>query len=273
MRRSWPDASEASTFEGRVLTRSSVLVDFRLPVADGAFRAADESLVFVAPSDAEPVEYDVDVNAEGVGLAPIPRAPARAVQPSFPGSHWLTPPPELSQEIVARARMMSRPDDAEADEDDLTLPVLPLARRRSVGDALLDAVADAGEALVGRTASGRVARLGAVVSIVFAGFAVHALVAGTAAPGATATVAVATAGAPANERAASPTAAAPKVEAVVRSSTPVPVVISGGAPVWIVVAPKTPRTPEPPVLEPAPVDKLGLPRPPPPPPRSAFARL
>ncbi len=157
-----------------MLTRSSVLVDFQLPVQDGPFRAADESLVFVAPSTAAP-DYDVNLDDEELGLARIPRAPARATQSSFPGAHWLTPPPELSEEV--RARAASRPDAGaageacEADEEDVTLPVIPLARRRG----LVDAVVDACENVVGRTAAGRVVRVAVLVSIIFGSLAVHAL--------------------------------------------------------------------------------------------------
>jgi len=159
--------------------------------------------------------------------------------------------------------MMSRPDPTEADEDDLTLPVLPLARRRGTVEALLDAGVDAGQDLVGRTTTARVGRLGVVVSLAFAGLAVNALVDGH--------MSLATSPAPRDRVPALTAAAASKPEAVVRA--PAPVVISGGAPVWVVVAPKMPRALPPLPTEPAPVEKLGLPRPPPAPPRTAVARL
>jgi hypothetical protein len=283
MRRSWPDASEASTFEGRVLTRSSVLVDFRLPIADGAFHAADESIVFVAPPSEvgeRTTEYDV------IGLAPIPIAPARATRQSFPGSHWLAPPPELSDEV--RARLSSLPDrdrdrdgdGDEADEDDLTLPVIELARRRNVVSAVVEAGVGVGAELVGRSTAGRVARLGVVTSLVLAGLAVHAL------GHARRTESLSSSpSSPDDVLATSHARTAPAVPAVPAMPTAEakggaivaePVVISGGPPVWIVVAPKTARPPAPAAADPAPApvaaEKLGLPRPAASP-RSAFARL
>src|SRR5512140_1546944 len=251
MRRSWPDASEASRFEGRVLTRGTALVDFRLPVKDGAFRAADESVVFVAPA-----------------LAPLPGAPAspmRAREVSFPGAHWLTPPPELPDEVRAR---MSRPDPSEVDDDELTLPVIPLSRRRSAVDAL----ASTAEAALGHTAGARVARIGVVVSLVFAGLAGHALEG--ARPSLDELGAMGdphgSARASRVRPAAAPATVAERSEAL---RAPEPVVISGAAPVWIVVRPAAAPVAKPSAPEPAPAETLGLPRPPPPPPRSEFARL
>ncbi len=254
MRRSWPDASEALGFEGQVLTRGTALVDFRLPVPEGVFQAGEDSVVFVAPA-----------------ISSLPDEPARASRPSFPGAHWLTPPPELSEEMRARS---SRPDPREIDDDEPTLPVIPLSRRRGTGDAL----ASAGEELVGRTPAARVARVGVVVSLIFAGLAAHAL--GNAHPAVTAS-AVATPDANAHTPVAALVTRTSKTgtDSAHVAAAPAPVVISG-APVWIVLSPsrgvtsttKRPGEPLAPLVPGVP-ETLGLPRPAPPPPRSEFARL
>lgn len=279
MRRSWPDASEA--FEGRVLTRGAVLVDFSLPPApqgEGPVRSAEDSVLFVAPLPAgtePPLEYDVDIDADGAGDARL--APLAPIATAFPGAHWRSPPPELSE--AARLRMSQGDFGDVDDERTLKLPVLPLGTPRGV----LDTLVDAGEGLVGETAAGRVGRLGVVVALLFTGLSVQAFRETHRAAAATTSADIREAPAPLSPvRPPVALAATSVVSPRVAVALPArgPVVISGAPPVWIVVpaphhaaisrvvAAPTPRARLPEVPE-----RLGLPRPAPPPPRTEFARL
>jgi hypothetical protein len=285
MRASWPDASKVDSFEGRVLSRAMPLVDFRLPHADQQVGVAEESVLFVAPpgypshpasgdgcshpASGGPsasgqlwadVEYDVDVEAEGISLSPIPRPPLVtdvSVRHSTPGAHWLVAPPTLPPDDPRMSG--SYTETGWNDENTLTLPVFPLHRRRRGLEA--DRIASS---LLGSTTSARATRLGLAVAGLFAVLAVKSL------DGRAPTLEELTQ----MGKVASVVAAPPNVASVPRVVVPArppqpPAIIRADAPVWI-VAPRRGIAP-PPVL-PIADHPLGLPRPPPAP-RTEVARL
>jgi hypothetical protein len=262
MAASWLNASAVDSFEGRVLTRGAPLVDFRLPRSEPT---VEESVLFVAPPNGGEIEYDVNVDADGVGLSPVPAAPDApdlSTRHSTPGAHWLVAPRTLSPDDPRMSGSYTR-DGAPAgwdDENTLTLPVIPLCRRRRV-----DVAAVASE-LLGTTTSARATRLFLALAALFALLAIKSL------NGRAPTLRELTS---MGSEAPPVAAAAPKLTSLPRvvlpaRHTPPPVIIRSAAPVWILAPRRDMSQPVP--VSPSAEHPLGLPRPAPPP-RTEVARL
>jgi hypothetical protein len=261
------------SFEGRVLSRATPMIDFRL-LAPRLSEGAEESVLFVRPpEEADDIEYDVDLEAEGIGLSPIPRPPieapaARLARLSTPGAHWLVAPPTLPVDDPRVSGSYTRTGASEAWEDDntLTLPVIPLVRRRRV---------DPGRAashVVGEGTEARATRLSLLLAAVFAVLSFRAL--GGRAPSFDELTAMGS-DAPAVEARTSGTSREPVVSVprvvIPVAKAPAPVVIRADSPISIIAparrAPVREETPQQESQHP-----LGLPRPAPAP-RAEVARL
>jgi hypothetical protein len=256
MRASWPDASRIDSFEGRVLSRATPLIDFRLPLGEGA--AEEESVLFVVPPGYEDIEYDVDIEAEGIGLSPIPRAPVApdvSLRHSTPGAHWLVAPPTLPPDDPRVSGSFNGWGD---EENTVPLPVFPLYRRRRVN---AERVASA---VFGGATPARAARFGLALAALFAVLAFKSL--GGRAPTLNELTQMGD-----EVPAAAPAANVASIPRVVVPTRPAPrpTIIRADAPVWIVM-PR--REVAPPPVPPTADHPLGLPRPTPAP-RTEMARL